>query len=59
MIKGTKVKVVYNDGERIRVKDLIFERKEEPFVIFINANNKEEQIHQDIIKRMEAAKWQF
>ena len=54
MIKGTNVKVVYDDGERIRAKDLIFDRREEPFVIFINKHNKEEFIHQDIIKRMEA-----
>ena len=54
MKQGKLYKIIYNDGERPRTKDMIFKSKEAPMVRFFNPKtNKEEEIHQDKIIRTE------
>jgi len=51
--KGSKMKVVYNDGEKIYVKDLIFEESDGNFMIFKNETNDNiEIINKEKIIRM-------
>lgn len=54
MEDGETYKVVYSDGQRERVKILVFKKKESPLLYFFNPRkDKEEIINEDRIIRME------
>jgi hypothetical protein len=54
MEEGKTYKVVYFDGDRDRVKDLVFKRKDGKFFIFFNSfRGIEEMISEDRVIRTE------
>ena len=60
MKENTKCVVVFDDGEKVRSKNLIFVSREDDFFVFINAekNNIIERINsKNIIRIEEVALW--